>query len=97
MAENEHYQLHATLSGRVQGVGFRYHTLGTAQNLNLTGWVRNLRDGRVEVLAEGTHEDLNQLLTALRKGPPGAQVDDVDYEFGDAQGQFNRFQVRMTA
>ena len=47
MSENEKYQLHAYVKGRVQGVGFRYHTLKSAQDYGLKGWVRNLYDGRV--------------------------------------------------
>ena len=97
MSQNENYQLHAYVKGRVQGVGFRYNTLKSAQEYDLKGWVRNLRDGRVEVLAEGQHEDLNLLLAVLRKGPVSADVNDVDYEFTDASGKFNRFYVRNTA
>lgn len=97
MSENEQYQLHAFVKGRVQGVGFRHHTLQSARNLDLTGWVRNLRDGRVEVLAEGVHEDLNQLLVKLRSGPLGADVNDVDYEFNDPEGEYHQFSVRATA
>ena len=97
MSKNENYQLHAYVKGRVQGVGFRYNTLKSAQEYNLKGWVRNLRDGRVEVLAEGQHEDLNLLLADLRKGPVSADVNDVDYEFTEASGKFDRFYVRNTA
>lgn len=97
MSENGNYRLHAYVEGRVQGVGFRYHTLQAAQNHDVKGWVRNLRDGRVEVVAEGEHEDLNQLLMAVRKGPISADVEDVDYEFNEAQGDFNQFRVRATA
>ena len=97
MSENEKYQLHAYVKGRVQGVGFRYHTLKSAQEYRLKGWVRNLYDGRVEVLAEGEHQDLNLLLADLRKGPISSDVNDVDYEFNDATGKFDRFYVRNTA
>ena len=96
MSESQIYQLHAFVSGRVQGVGFRYFTLNAAQALQLSGWVRNRYDGRVEVLAEGDYQALNQLLTTLRKGPAGGFVSDVDYSFSDAGGQFNRFSVRST-
>lgn len=96
MSEKENYRLHAFVKGRVQGVGFRYHTLQTAQDHDLTGWVRNLRDSRVEVVAEGTHDALNRLLRALRTGPMSANVNDVDYEFKDAQGDFDQFRVRAT-
>ena len=96
MSENQKYRLHAFLKGNVQGVGFRYFTRQTAQENNLTGWVRNLRDGRVEVMAEGEHEDLNQFLVRLRKGPISADVNNIDYEFNEAQGEFNTFRVRYT-
>lgn len=97
MSENEKYQLHAYVKGRVQGVGFRYHTLKYAQEYGLKGWVRNLYDGRVEVLAEGEHKDLNLLLADLRKGPVSSDVNDVDYEFTEATSKFDRFYVRNTA
>lgn len=93
----ERFRLHAYISGRVQGVGFRYHVLQAAQENHLTGWVRNLHDGRVEVMAEGQHPDLNQLLRRLHQGPVSAQVRDVDYTFSEAQGGFQRFRVRGTA
>ncbi len=97
MSENEQYRLHAYIKGNVQGVGFRHFTRQTAQDYNLTGWVQNLRDGRVEVLAEGSHHDLNQLLVRLRKGPISADVNDINYDFDDAQGDFKAFQVRYTS
>lgn len=96
MIDNGKYQLHAFIKGRVQGVGYRYHTLQTAQELGLSGWVRNLRDGRVEVLAEGNHEILNQFLRDLRKGTFSAEVRDVDYEFNVPQCEFDQFHVRGT-
>jgi acylphosphatase len=64
---------------------------------NLTGWVRNRWDGRVEVLAEGSLEDLNRFLAALRKGPASAEVRDVNYEFSASKGEFERFQVLSNA
>ncbi len=69
-----------TVSGRVQGVGFRYYVEDAAGNLGVHGWVRNLRDGRVEVLAFGTHEQLKELRAALEKGPLMSRVTDVDEE-----------------
>lgn len=96
MSENGNYRLHAFVKGRVQGVGFRYHTLQAAQDHSLKGWVRNLRDGRVEVIAEGEHEVLNKFLMSVRKGPMSAVVEDVDYEFKESLGDFNQFFVRAT-
>lgn len=97
MNEKAQYRLHAYVKGDVQGVGFRYFTRQTAHEHRLTGWVRNLRDGRVEVLAEGGHEDLDQLLVRLRKGPISAEVNDIDYEFDQALGEFEAFLVRYTS
>lgn len=96
MTQETHFQLHATITGRVQGVGFRYFVLQNALAHNLTGWVRNLGDGRVEVLAEGEHHSLNALLRALRVGPSHAEVLNVDYVFQEAQGNFQRFQLIST-
>jgi len=96
MSKNQNHRLHAYITGRVQGVGFRYFTMTAAEKYNLTGWVRNLHDGRVEVLAEGKHEDLKYLLQVLRKGPMSAEVRDVNYEFSDATGEFDRFFARHT-
>ena len=93
MGESVSVRLHAYVSGRVQGVGFRYFTLDAAHALGLTGWVRNLRDRRVEVMAEGTLDDLNRLLAVLRRGPVSGEVADVDYEFTQAKGEFDGFRV----
>lgn len=65
---------HFIVSGRVQGVGFRYYTLKQARNLDLSGWVRNLPDGSVEAFAEGPEEALETFETALRKGPSWSSV-----------------------
>jgi acylphosphatase len=68
------------VSGLVQGVGFRYFTQDAAERLHLAGYVRNLRDGRVEVYAIGTEEQLLRFLAALKKGPRGAMVHGVAEE-----------------
>jgi acylphosphatase len=65
------------ISGRVQGVFYRAGTYETAQALNLTGWVRNLPDGRVEAVACGNVEQLAKLKTWLKKGPPMAKVENL--------------------
>ena len=89
-------QLHALVNGRVQGVGFRYYTLKSARGKNLTGWVRNLRDGRVEVMAEGDQNRLNQLITDRRQGPISSDVDHVEVNFSEAVGEFKDFGVKLT-
>jgi acylphosphatase len=66
------------IGGRVQGVGFRYFTVAAAAREGVRGWVRNLPDGRLEVAAEGDAEAVDRFERALRHGPPGARVDDMD-------------------
>lgn len=90
-------RLHATLRGRVQGVGFRYFVREQADRLRVAGWVRNLRDGRVELIAEGRREALEQLAAAARQGPQGAQVDEASLEWSEASGEFSGFAIIATA
>jgi acylphosphatase len=87
-------RLHAIVSGRVQGVNFRYYTTHEAQRLHLTGWVRNNNDGTVEVTAEGTREDLEGLLTFLHTGSPAAEVKQVTNDWQEATGEFKDFRTR---
>jgi len=82
--------------GRVQGVGFRYFVQREAQRLSLSGWVRNLQGGGVQVAAEGSEEDLQTFLQILRKGPPMAWVERVDYDWKDARGESAPFDVTFT-
>ncbi|GAB4523699.1 MAG: acylphosphatase [Anaerolineales bacterium] len=95
--EMETLRLAAVVDGRVQGVGFRYFVQQQAQALGLTGWVRNLRNGRVDVLAEGPRPALEALLDALRRGPRSAWVSEVKFEWQAASGEFSGFHVRPTA
>jgi len=90
----EKRQLHAIVHGRVQGVSFRYYTLLRAQELGLVGWVRNLPDRTVEVLAEGPRPALDQLVSFLWSGPPAARVTDVQVTWHAPSGQFERFEIR---
>lgn len=89
--------LHAVLNGQVQGVGFRYFVRHHAQQLELAGWVRNLHSGAVELKAEGPRVALEQLVLALRQGPPGALVDDVNLDWSPATGEFATFAIAATA
>lgn len=90
-------QLHAWVQGHVQGVGFRYFVRQRAAALQLSGWVRNLHDGRVEFLAEGERSDLEALLSEVKAGPTGSQVSDVKTSWGEKSGDLDRFEVRPTA
>lgn len=85
--------LHAVVSGRVQGVFFRAWTRDKARRLQLSGYVRNLPDKRVEVLAQGEESALNKLLEKLHQGPPLARVDSVESEFRENQAMSNGFFV----
>ncbi len=89
-------RMHAKVTGRVQGVGFRYFVLREAQSLGLTGWVRNRWDGSVEVVAEGDIEMLRSLAGVLKKGPPSSSVTEVDTDLQTASGEFGSFHVRST-
>lgn len=82
--------------GRVQGVGFRWWAVGAAQRLGLCGWVRNLTDGTVEILAIGEAAAIDQLAQACRTGPTGARVEDVERALADDDGSKD-FQEAPTA
>ncbi len=88
-------RLHTVVHGRVQGVHFRAFTAQQAISLNLTGWVRNLPDGSVEAVFEGSHSDLERMLDILRSGPPSAHVTTIDRDWGQASGEFSAFRVRL--
>ncbi len=79
------------VSGRVQGVGFRWFTMDRAAVEGITGWVRNLPDGAVEVMAEGEAESVMRFERAIRQGPPRARVDDVQTEILTPTGRFAAF------
>ena len=85
----------AFVCGAVQGVGFRYFTLALANELNVTGWVRNMYDGSVQVVAEGPLEALEKFLQSLRQGPCSGRVDEVRVSWFPFQGDFDRFEVRL--
>jgi len=77
-------RVHIIVTGRVQGVGFRYFTAGRAHMLGLTGLARNLPHGQVEIIAEGDRASLEALIAAVRRGPPGAAVRDVRVAWDEA-------------
>lgn len=85
--------LHALVSGRVQGVGYRYSTQKQARLLGLVGWVRNLFDGRVEAMIQGNRSQVNTMLRWMQAGPISAQVDEVVTETHPLQ-PFEEFEIR---
>lgn len=82
------------VSGRVQGVSFRQYTIDEARGLGVRGWVRNLPDGRVEAEAEGERAAVEALLGACRRGPPAAEVDEVEVAWAPHRGDLGPFSVR---
>lgn len=82
------------VEGRVQGVFFRDFTRRSARALSVGGWVRNLPDGRVEVLVEGELEAVRKLASQLESGPPGANVGRVEVVYEPHRGEFEDFRVR---
>jgi acylphosphatase len=87
-------RLEIVVSGRVQGVWFRAATRAEAGRLGLSGWVRNLPDGRVEAVFEGERDLLRQMLAWCHRGPPGARVDGVEARWAPATRRVEGFSVR---
>ena len=87
-------RLDATVTGRVQGVGFRWFVVREATDLGLEGWVANTPNGAVRCVAEGPEDRLAALLERLREGPPAAIVDNVSEAFMPATGTLGPFSVR---
>ena len=82
------------VSGRVQGVGFRFFVEDAARREGVSGWVRNLPDGRVEAFAEGDGEAVDRLEAKVRRGPPGARVERVDCQEELPSGRPTAFEIK---
>ncbi len=87
-------QYHLFISGRVQGVGYRLSAYDKGRQLGLTGWVRNLPDGRVEMLIEGPEEKLQHMVKWAEIGPRFADVTNIELLEQALSGEFNDFQIR---
>jgi acylphosphatase len=85
---------HVIVGGKVQGVFFRATTKGKADSLNVTGYVRNLPDQRVEAVFEGDEEAVKMLIEFCRHGPRGAMVTDVELTWGSPTDEFSEFEIR---
>jgi len=85
---------HLNISGRVQGVGFRYSFAEEAERLGVAGWVRNRRDGSVEAVVDGAQEAIDAMVAWARRGPPSALVTDV--QISEVPGSFERFEMLPT-
>jgi acylphosphatase len=93
-ADQNHARAHLTISGRVQGVYFRASAVYEAQNLGLTGWVKNCPDGSVEAVAEGDRSKVEDLIAWCRRGPRGARVQSVDVKWLAFSGEFQDFRIK---
>jgi len=89
-------QIHLYVSGKVQGVGFRYATLRTAKSAHIVGWVRNTPDGRVEIHAQGESQIIDPFLAWCHRGPALSKVDQVTVESYSSikEISFNTFEIR---
>ncbi len=85
---------HAFFTGKVQGVFFRANTRDKARKENVKGWVKNLRDGRVEAVFEGAEEDVNEVIEWCKYDQPHAIVDDVEVIDEEPTGEFDEFFVK---
>ena len=85
---------HIFIEGKVQGVGFRHYTTLNAEEVGVHGWVKNLPDGRVEAVFEGPEDHIDEMVARCEEGPGSSRVDDVDFEWEEATGEFNDFKVR---
>lgn len=86
---------HLIISGRVQGVGFRYFTYRSAKELGIKGWVQNLQDGTVETVLAGSHESIEKMMEKLEQGPPSARVQNIEEVDGQINtDNFNDFSIR---
>lgn len=86
-------RVHILVSGMVQGVFFRHSARQLAEKLGLVGWIRNNPDGTVEALAQGEKKSLEEFIAWCKKGPSASQVEKVDIEWDDKQGDHNDFEI----
>lgn len=87
-------RLHVWVEGSVQGVFFRDSTRRVARTLRLTGWVKNLADGRVEAVFQGDRKSCERALEFVNQGPPASRVDDVESRWEDEEEDFKDFEIR---
>ncbi|MGQ9570152.1 MAG: acylphosphatase [Thermodesulfovibrionales bacterium] len=90
----EKVRAHLFIEGRVQGVFYRAFTRDIAHSLSLNGWVRNLRDGRVEAIFEGEKGLIEKAIKECYTGPPGARVTNIDIKWEEFKGDLKGFTIR---
>ncbi len=87
------FRVHILISGDVQGVWFRISTQDKAKELDLNGWVKNLFNNAVEIIAEGEMDNLSKLIGWVQDGPPNATVEKVSIEWSPAKNEFSSFDI----
>ncbi len=87
-------RLYLRVTGCVQGVGFRYYVVSKTRGYDVTGFVRNVRDGSVEVVIEGPVDDVQALATVCKIGPTSGNVTGYDEKFGEYTGEFDDFGIK---
>ncbi|MDD5182000.1 MAG: acylphosphatase [Candidatus Nanoarchaeia archaeon] len=87
-------RIHCFVSGKVQKVFFRDYTVESAKETNILGWVKNLSDGRVEIVAEGSPVNLIKFVALIKKGPKEAKVDEIEMEEEAETGKFRVFEQK---
>ena len=92
--KDEKVRAHIFVSGRVQGVLFRGCCKKKADKFEVSGWIKNLRDGRVEAVFEGERENVDKMVNWARKGPIWAKIDDFSVIWDNYQAEFKRFEIR---
>ena len=93
--DSEKKRVSVVVSGRVQGVGFRYFVQREAENLGITGWVKNLGDGSVAAVGEGLEDVLQEFVDLLKKGPPFSSVTDIKVKWDKFNGSFSNFSIKF--
>ena len=86
---------HVFYSGRVQGIGFRYTAQNIAEDLGIHGWVKNLEDGRVEIVAESEEKNLKEFLDRISKGQLSRYIKDADVVWEKPSKEFNDFDIKL--
>lgn len=95
-SSNETQRVHIWVKGRVQGVGFRAHVEYHAGRIGVTGWVRNVGYDKVEAVAEGTSEQVERFIEAVKTGPRASRVDEAQIEYETVTGEFSGFGVKRS-
>lgn len=86
---------HILVSGRVQGVAFRYYARNIASQLGVSGWIKNLPDGKVELLVEGSKNSVEEMVEWCKRGSRMAEVEDIEVDWLPYSGKYNEFQLKM--